>query len=221
MAKVTTDGLGIRLRGKAGNVVFMQTRFGVTFRPRIVPANPRTPAQTASRGRFARASAAWRTISPEQHAAWTAYARTLVRFPADGGPPTIPAPHNVFTALATKFLQANPEGSIPLDPPATPFFGDGITVTATAGTGGITFTASGPNSAGIVTELLLQPLVNVARAPIPTRYRAQEFVAFAPGGLSRAVAVPPGAWAPAVRFVRAATGQEGPLIPLPGAVVTA
>ena len=55
MAKGTADGLGLRLQGKVGNVVFVQTRTGLVIRPRTVPANPRTPAQVASRQRLAQA----------------------------------------------------------------------------------------------------------------------------------------------------------------------
>jgi hypothetical protein len=219
MAKVIADGFGIRLHGKAGNVVFAQTRFGLVVRPRTIPRNPRTPAQMASRDRLTRASAAYRALSPAQLAAWAAYARTLTRTSPVGGPPYVPAAQNVFVGLAAKFLQVNPGESIPLDPPAAPFFGDGITVTASAVSGGVEFAASGPNAAGLVTELLLQPLTRAARAPKERGYRPQAFVAFAPGSLTYTVPAAPGAYAPAIRFVRAATGQDGALVPLPAVQV--
>lgn len=65
-------------------------------------------------------------------------------------------PLPLFVTCATRFLQANPEGTIPATPPTQPFAGDTIALTATAGTGEITFTASGPNASGVTTELLLQ-----------------------------------------------------------------
>lgn len=219
MARGITDGFGLKLHGKVGNVVFAQTRNGLVVRPRTTPRDPRTAAQTASRQRLARASSAWRTLSPAQFAAWRAYAQTLTRVSPVGGPPYVPMPHNVFTALAAKFLQVSPDGDIPLDPPAAPFFGDGIVVTATAEPGAIRFTASGPNASGIVTELLLQPLAHAGRAPKANLYRAQAFVPFASAGDSHTVPAAPGAYAPAVRFVRAATGQDSDLVPLSSVVV--
>jgi hypothetical protein len=218
MAKVIADGFGIKLHGKAGNVVFAQTRFGLVVRPRTVPRNPRTPAQLASRDRLTRASAAYRALTDAQLAAWSAYARTLSRTSPAGGPPYVPAAQNVFVGLAAKFLQVNPGESIPLDPPAAPFLGDGITVTASAVSGGVEFAASGPNAVGVVTELLIQPLARAARAPKERGYRPQAFVAFAPGSLSYTVSVTPGAYAPAIRFVRAATGQQSGLLPLPALI---
>jgi hypothetical protein len=219
MARGITDGFGLKLHGKVGNVVFAQTRTGLVVRPRTSPRDPRTPAQAASRERLAHASATWRTIAPAQFAAWRAYAQTLTRVSPVGGPPYVPAPHNVFTALVAKFLQVSPDGPIPLDPPAYPFFGDGIEVTAAPTSGGITFTASAPNSAGIVTELLLQPLAHAGRAPKANLFRSQAFVAFTVGSLSHTVPAAPGAYCPAVRFVRAATGQEANIVPLASVAV--
>lgn len=220
MARGITDGFGVKLHGKVGDVVFAQTRNGLVIRARTVPRNPRTPAQTAARARFARASAAWAALSPAQLAAWRAYADTLQRVSPAGGPPYVPTANNVFTSLAAKFLQVTPDGDIPMDPPATPFFGDGIVVTAAAESGAIRFTASGPSAAGVVVELLLQPLAHATRAPISTRYRPQAFVSFASAGDSHTVPAAPGAYAGAIRFVRASTGQVSALGPLPAVVVS-
>ena len=101
----------------------------------------------------------------------------------------------------------------PLTPTPLPRRGEG------AGVPGMAFEASGPNSAGVVTELLTQPLARASRKPRAKEYTSRGFVAFAGG--SRAVAVPcaVGAWACAFRFVRWDTGQETALVPLGTVVV--
>lgn len=63
-----------------------------------------------------------------------------------------------------------------------------------------------------MTELLFQRLRARRVKPKADAYRTQTFVAFA--GEPRAVLAAPGAVACAVRFVRAATGQESAVIPL-------
>src|SRR5438067_12848078 len=131
MAKVICSGMGIELHGSAGNAVFAQTKFGLVLRPRTLPKNPRTPAQVAARARLARVSTQWRSLSPAQRAAWAAAALRETRFSRFGGPPRHPAPLALFISLGSKFLQVNPAGTVPLNPPAYPFFGDGIAVTAT------------------------------------------------------------------------------------------
>lgn len=71
-----------------------------------------------------------------------------------------PTAINVFVALATRSLQATPDGTIPTFPPDGTFEGDAITLpTAPDPAGaGITFTASGANAPDVVTEILLQRL---------------------------------------------------------------
>ena len=208
MAKVIASSLGIELHGKVGNAVFAMTKNGLVLRPRTQPRDPRTPAQQASRARLARVSETWKTLTPAQRAAWQQYAQTVSRFHPFGGPPYHPAPQTLFIGLGSKYLQVHPNAAIPLLSPAYPFFGDGITVTVTGIVGAVLFTAGGPNAAGIVTELLLQPLANGGRAPKANLFRTQKFVGFAGGSLSSSVPAAPGWYAPAFRFVNSATGQE-------------
>lgn len=214
MAKVTTNGLGIELRGRAGSAVFSMTANGLTMRPYTVPADPRTPAQMASRARLSRVSQLWKTLTAAQHRAWRDYAATVTRFHSYGGPPYHPAPHTLFIALGSKFLQVNSDGDLPLLPPAYPFFGDTIRVSASGEPGAVVFTATGPNADGIVTELLLQPLPSTGREPKATLYRAESFVSFAPGSLTASVPVAPDPYAPAYRFVNSLTGQEADRVDL-------
>lgn len=214
MAKVISNGLGIELRGSAGSAVFAQTKYGLVLRPRTQPKNPRTAAQIAARVRLTRASQSWKTLTAAQITAWKKYAATITRYHSFGGAPYSPAPHTIFIALGSKYLQVHPTGVIPANPPGFPFFGDGITLTAAGGAGKVTFTASGANATGVVTELLMQPLANSARAPKANLYRPQAFVTFANGSLSKVVSVKPGWYAPAIRFVQTATGQEAGVLAL-------
>ncbi|RYG26369.1 hypothetical protein EON82_03540 [bacterium] len=72
--------------------------------------------------------------------------------------------------------------------------------------GVLTFTASGPNTAGIVTELFLQPLASRNRRTYLERYRHLAFTGF-PLGSAESYPVSPGWYACAYRFVNANTGE--------------
>ena len=220
MAKVIMSGLGIELHGKAGNAVFSQTRNGLILRPRTVPKNPRSPAQTANRLHFARASALWKTLSPAQFAAWQSYALTVEKQDPRGGIPTRPTAFHAFMALTSKYLQVHPTGTPPLNPPTSPFYGDSGNVTAAGTSGHVLFTASAANGANVATELALQPLAHAGRAPKPNLYRPVSFTPFAAGSLSFSANVPPGAYAPAFRFVNSTTGQQSDLVRLAPVLVS-
>ena len=220
MAKIITNGLGIELHGKAGNAVFSQTPNGLILRPRTAPKNPRSPTQTANRLHFARASALWKTLSPAQFAAWRLFALTVTKQDLRGGTPAHPTAYHAFVGLTNKYLQVHPTGSPPLNPPTAPFYGDGVTITATGSAGHVVFTASAGNSANLVTELLLQPLAHAGRAPKANLYRPISFTLFAAGSLFFSANVAPGAYAPAFRFVNSVTGQQSPLVSLAAVLVS-
>ena len=62
--------------GKLGEIVFCKRGNSVYVRARVVPKNPRSPAQTEGRERFRKAVLAWRALSdPEkkkyQDRAWS------------------------------------------------------------------------------------------------------------------------------------------------------
>ena len=135
-----------------------------------------------------------------------------------GGIPRHPAPQTLFIGLTAKFLQVAPHGVIPQTPPTRAFTADGITLAAGSKMGTVTFTASGPNGANVVTELLLQPLAHLYRAPKSNLCRPAAFVNFAGGSLSHRVSAKPGAVAVAVRFINSATGQPSEFVKL-GAVL--
>src|SRR5258708_22267934 len=219
MATINSGILAEALHGKVGSAVFTRTASGTVVRPRTIPRNPRTRAQTAIRANLARAVAAYRTLSTTQFAAWQAYASRQVRVDLRDGTARHPTAYAAFVGLAAKFLQVSPASAIPLNPPAFDFIGDRITLTVSTTPGKIKFTASAANTASTKTELLLQPLRFGHQAPKSRGYRTQTFAAFAAGSLSLTLNVKPGWYAAAYRFVNSQTGQETGLMVLPAAVV--
>ena len=68
--------LDIPQSGKRGLNVSQNGRYGQISRALVIPANPRTSAQTNVRAILAEQAAAWRGLTEAQRAAWTAAALT-------------------------------------------------------------------------------------------------------------------------------------------------
>ena len=202
------------MRGKLGNTVFSRTRNGSTARALVPVKNPHTAAQVNARTAFTKAQAAQRTLTATQIGAWQTYANGLVKHDPVTLQSYVPVWNEIFTGLASKFLQFNPTGTIPTAAPTGAFVGDSITVTATGGIAQVTFTGSGANALFVKTELLLQPLKSKLRTPAPDKYKSKGFVAYAAGGLTTTVIATAGYYAAAYRFVNLQTGQETLLQPL-------
>lgn len=195
------------IRGKVGNGVFVQTPGGTVVRQYVIPRNPRTPAQQLNRERWRTATLAWSMIGDAEFEAWVAYAKTLAsRDPVTGLTKT-PRPNNLFCVLYSKLLAVEPLAPPPA-PPERVFFGDVAQVSASVSGRSIVFTADQVNAPSVVTELLVQPLVNSHRRVYQDKYRSQGFVAFAGGHLSESVTLIPRWYAVAYRFVNSTTGQE-------------
>jgi hypothetical protein len=56
--------------GRKGSVVYLNTRYGKVARQYVSPRNPRSPQQQGHRHNVRAVSGRWRTLAPEQHAAW-------------------------------------------------------------------------------------------------------------------------------------------------------
>jgi hypothetical protein len=203
------------IRGKIGTNVFSRARSGATIRIRKSPRNPRTEQQSEVRFYLAKAATAYKNLNAIQRTAWKNYAATLTHTNPVSGETYTPAANTVFVGLASKFLQITPTGTIPVTPPASPFAGDTISLTADGDDDMVIFTASGSNAANVKTELLLQPLKSAARTPSATGYRSQGFVAFSPTVDDAQVPAQPGWYVPAYRFVNTLTGQDSGLVILP------
>ena len=91
-------------------------------------------------------------MTAAQAAAWAAYALTQTKHDNRTGKSYHPSAITAFTALASKFLQANPSGAIPLTPPATAFSGEQFALTAAGGAAKVTFTTRTGNSPNITTD---------------------------------------------------------------------
>jgi hypothetical protein len=215
MARIAYSATVNNIRGKVGTNVFTAGRSGPSLRIRVSGKNPKSPPQRDVRGYFGRAAKAYESLDVEQARNWRNYAAGITHTNPVNGRAYSPAPINVFVQLASKFLQLNPTGTIPLDPPSSDFVGDSVKVSASVISTGLRFTATAPNAAGVTTEILLQPLPSPNRLPTANAYRHATFKAFASGNLTVDVEVPPGYYAAAYRFVRNATGQMTDPMALP------
>ncbi len=207
MATVRTPGVFEGYSGKLGSLVFRRSAYGTQMLERQRPKQPNTPAQVAARERLSRAGKAWKALSLDEVAEWRLYARTLGRDPKGFRMD----PNNVFSRLALKVLQVNPEAEIPTLPPATPFSGDGIAASVVAAPGAVVLNIQVGNAPGVVTEVLVQRVSSLHCAAYPEKFRSRGFSAWTAGG-SVSVPVSAGVWAVAVRAVRSATGQSGELM---------
>lgn len=194
---VGRDGIaGLRISGKVGNVVFARYGDALIVREYVIPRNPRTAAQIASRNKFAQASLLWKGLTPAQFDTWQAFSATQKK-----------APYLVFMSLTRKWLAVNPSRTPPLTAPTAPFVGDASALSVVGTPSGLTLTSNLPSSAGVMVEVLVQRLANTRRATRARNWSTAGFVNFAAGHLSVPVALAPGAYAVAYRFVLAATGQ--------------
>lgn len=63
--------------GSVGPSTFVSSPYGLVERQRVVPCNPRTPAQEVHRGFVAAMASRWRELSAAQRAGWRALAAQL------------------------------------------------------------------------------------------------------------------------------------------------
>ena len=76
MAKVTAPLLSLKASGTIGKTQTFASWRGVNYvRERVIPANPRTSGQVATRNVFSYLSAVWKQLNPVCQAPWTLYAK--------------------------------------------------------------------------------------------------------------------------------------------------
>lgn len=202
------------MRGKAGNTVFVETKLGTVARDRTFPTGAASPAQTAVRNNMKKDGAAWQSLSAQSVQNWNAFASRMTLKGKKSGLPYAPSGYLIFTAYTTKWLQIHGSGTAPAEPPTGLFGGDAISVSATAGTGSVTFTASGANATGVMTELLLKPIKGKHRKAGSEGYVSRGFIAFKGDALSKTVSVPVGYYAAGYQFVEASSGRETGVVPI-------
>lgn len=206
MARAALSGLFQDVRGRLGEDVIIMTRQGLAVRGRPKYRYPKIAAVEAGNQRLKLATLAWNDLGIKQVELWRTYAASLSRTEPVTGKRYSPTAKSAFIGLATKFLQINPEGEVPTLPPLTDFTYDNLVMSVENHPGGVRFVASAPNSVGTATEILMQKLPNERRSP-GKFYKSLLFHTFNSGSLTLNVALEPGVYAFAYRFVRPATGQ--------------
>lgn len=186
-----------------GGIVYYEVEGEPLARAWVRPRDPRSKGQMDQRARTGDAARAWGLLGDARRAAWDRRAGELGR--RGGG-------YALFRSFAMKRLRVEPKADLAtFDPPAEPFLGDSVRVAARLGEeasgAALVFGADRANGPGVVTEVLTQRIAAPHVKREAAKYRSRGFAAFA-GGESVAIPVGPGAWACAVRFVLAATGEE-------------
>ena len=220
--------LGGELSGRTGNAVLVRTARGTVVGERPTVRVSDSPAAQEARARQRAAAKAWTDLEPEAVARWTAWARGIGRQPnnafatlykvllrLDSGalPPQSPPARPFFgDVIEVGIASPSPDGSfgrgsrgerLPEPPPPAP---SSITNQMEEGEPSVGFASSGANAAGVVTELLVQPLASRHRRTYLERYRHAAYVRFE-GAETVAVPAPSGWVALAYRFVGAGTGE--------------
>ena len=215
MARFRISSLFSNGTGKLGDNVISKGMDGVVgVRPRVTPANPQTEAQMAVRSAQTESSQAWETLSESQCEGWRAAAKLLPQTSNKTGLPIRKQGFNFFCSCYDRFRLVNPTGVFPKDVPATRMIEENLSFTLEAGTGQMQMTASGPNSAGHVTEILFQKLAGKNRLPQTGAYRTRKYQAFASNALTISLGAKPGSYAVATRIVSSVDGRAGRLRPV-------
>ncbi|HZH98804.1 MAG TPA: hypothetical protein VEX38_07515 [Fimbriimonadaceae bacterium] len=128
MARAALSSTLSQARGRVGDEVLVKTRSGWAIRPRPKYKQGARPENAAARARLRQAVDAWYSLDLPQVEAWRAYARTVRKTDSLTGEQYSPIAYNVFVGLTTRFLQATPDGEIPLWPPTNDFPGEGIEI---------------------------------------------------------------------------------------------
>jgi hypothetical protein len=87
--------------GRKDSVVYLNSRYGKVVRQFVDPSNPRTAVQQAHRQNVRAVSARWRTLTPQQRAAWCA-AAAKHDFTDEAGDTVSINGYNFFVSLNTR-----------------------------------------------------------------------------------------------------------------------
>jgi hypothetical protein len=105
--------------GRKGSVVYVNSRHGKVAREYVRPRNPRTPEQQGHRNNVRAVSGRWRTLAPEQRAAWRVAAANN-DFVTETGDGVRLNGYNLFVSLNTRRADLDlPQFDLP---PAEPVF---------------------------------------------------------------------------------------------------
>ena len=219
MAKARAGTAFGGLSGAMGSIVVAQTQDGLVVKDRSRVQPRRSEKQIEHGMRLGVVNRAWDALTPEECAAWRAYAATLAARSPETGGMKIPQAYGLFSGLGTKFLQMHGGATVPMLPPSGRFAGDALRIAVAGGIKEVTATADRASAAGVLTEILGQRLSGRNNLPKARDYVSLGFVTFAAGV---PVSVPvgrAGPWAIAYRFVEASSGRMTDSLPAGTAIV--
>jgi hypothetical protein len=103
--------------GRKGSVVYLNSRHGKVVREYVPPSNPRTPEQQGHRNNVRAVTGRWRTLTPEQRAAWCAAAANRYSVTETGRRVRVNGYHH-FVSLNTRRADLGlPQFDLPLAEP--------------------------------------------------------------------------------------------------------
>lgn len=106
------------LSGSTGGVTASHNRYGRYFRSRVIPTNPNTNPQAATRQNFANLSLEWKNLTDAQRTGWKNYANTVTYRNALGEVIKLQGNAMMLACLTPRRL--GPVPALPTQPPTTP-----------------------------------------------------------------------------------------------------
>ena len=203
--------------GKLGDIQFSETKYGQIGGKAATLNDPKTPKQTASRQTLGRSSAFFGALDQEHKDEWRDYAKKLRVTDKHSGAKYSPDPIAAYNSLADRWLAAHGNvGTPPSLPPTESYIPPGLTISAVASGGSVTFTGTDSTPPDTIVEFWLQKLPNATRKPSASGYRVVGYSMLEAGDANEVtVPVKPGPYAGAYCFIQLSTGLATPLVTIP------
>lgn len=207
MALIEFSPVVANMAGSAGAVTFMGGRVGPIVRGRVSLHLVKTIARSLSQNNMQNAAAEFANLSPTDKATWNSAASGILQLNPITGQHYPMTGISYYCSLAIIFKMGSPGQRPPTAPPGSAFTGDSITITATGGTGQITWTGSAQQGAGIKTMFLTQLLPYDGRKPNPQGYRTLRTSPIPASPFQVNQNIGRGVYAVGYRFMKVTTGQ--------------
>lgn len=203
------------IRGKLGGNVFSKARNGATLRIRVKPRNPRSTDQSLVRALMTAASRFAKALGASDVLDWKSYASSITKHNDVSGQAYNPSWITALTSLYVPMFLGDAGATFPTSPPADPYSGDVITVTAAGGSGQIQITGSAQSTADNTVFLYAEKLKSANRTP---SNKPGKLISVAPIPATpfhvTVTGLAVGDYAVKMKFVLLTTGQEGPIVDL-------
>jgi hypothetical protein len=165
-----------------------------------------------------RAAEAWNALPVETKVEWTKFAAKFRRYSVAKHRVAGPSPRSLYIKAALERWRLDSSLLTPVQPPHSAFSGDEIGVFAVPSgknnpvpTGHLRIAATGRNRTGVMTALMVQKLTGPNRKPSERGFKTANFVTFTHSQTTFDLALEPGYYATAYRFVEASTLQMSPI----------